>query len=83
VLEIAGGIGLLWQTTRPLAAASVLVFFAGVLPANVHAARTHLDYQKGQPTGPGPSYLWFRVPLQLLFMAWAWYFGLHLPGVHH
>lgn len=82
VLEIAGGVGLLWPTTRPLAAASLLVFFAVVLPANVHAARTRLDYQKGELTGPGTGYLWFRVPLQLLFMAWAWYFGLHLPDLN-
>ncbi|MEZ4712248.1 MAG: hypothetical protein R3A44_33980 [Caldilineaceae bacterium] len=29
----------------------------------------------------GPQYLWFRVPLQLLFIAWTWYFTLR-PNHH-
>jgi uncharacterized membrane protein len=81
VLELAAAIGLLWPAARPAAGGALLAFFAAVLPANIHAARQHLDYQRGTATGPGPQYLWFRVPLQLLFLAWTWYFALHLsPG---
>jgi uncharacterized membrane protein len=79
VLEMGAAAGLLWPAVRPFAAWGLLAFLVAVLPANIHAARTHLDYQRGQPTGPGPRYLWFRVPLQALFMAWTWYFGLYLP----
>ena len=82
VLEIGAAAGLLWPVARPFAAWGLLLFFIIALPANIHAARTHLDYQRSQPTGPGLRYLWFRVPLQGLFMAWTWYFGLHLARFH-
>jgi uncharacterized membrane protein len=62
------------------AATCLLVFFVLILPANIISARKHLDYQRGTLTGPGPGYLWFRVPLQLLFLGWTWYFGLHLAS---
>jgi uncharacterized membrane protein len=78
VLEIAAAAGLLWPSARPLTAGALLVFFVALLPANIHAARHEVDYQRPEATGPGLRYLWFRVPLQLLFMAWTWYFGLHL-----
>src|SRR5688572_1106952 len=78
LLEMAAAVGLLWPALRPPTAWALLAFFALVLPANVHAARTHLDYQHGTATGPGLGYLWFRVSLQLLFMAWTWYFGYYL-----
>jgi uncharacterized membrane protein len=80
LLEVAGGVGLLLPALRPLAATCLLVFFVLILPANIISARKHLDYQRGTLTGPGPGYLWFRVPLQLLFLGWTWYFGLHLAG---
>ncbi len=49
-----------------------------ILPANVRSAQRHLNYQTGNYDGPGPRYLWFRVPLQLFFMAWTGYFGILL-----
>ena len=39
VCEIAGGVGLLARPTRPIAAASLVVFLAAVFPANAYAAR--------------------------------------------
>lgn len=79
-LELAAAVGLLLPAIRPLAAVCLLVFFVLILPGNIIAARRHLNYQTGSLDGPGPRYLWFRVPLQLLFMGWTWYFGLHLPA---
>lgn len=80
LLEVAGGVGLLLPALRPLAAGCLLVFFVLIFPANIISASKHLDYQRGTLTGPGLGYLWFRVPLQLLFLAWTWYFGLHLAA---
>lgn len=79
-LELAAAGGLLLPGLRPLTAGALIVFFILILPANIYAARQHLDYQRGTLDGPGPAYLWFRVPLQLLFIGWAWYFGLHLAA---
>ncbi|MGY2131922.1 DoxX family protein [Hymenobacter sp. HD11105] len=79
VLEIVAAVGLLipalrWHTGRLL-----IAFFVLILPGNIIAARRHLNYQTGTFDGPGPRYLWFRIPLQLLFIAWTWYFALILP----
>ncbi len=78
LLEVVAGVGLMIPALRPATAVCLLVFFVLIFPGNVISARKHLDYQRGTLTGPGPAYLWFRAPLQLLFLAWTWYFGLHL-----
>ena len=36
----------------------------------------NLDLEKATYTGNGLTYLWFRIPLQLFFIAWVWYFAL-------
>jgi uncharacterized membrane protein len=79
VLEIAAAVGLLIPAVRMETAWLLIAFFVLILPANVLAALRHINYQTGTLDGPGPRYLWFRVPLQVLFIAWVWYFGLYLP----
>jgi uncharacterized membrane protein len=78
LLEIAGGIGLLFQRYRRTAAMLLIVFFILVLPANIYAALHHIDYQTATATGKGPAYLWVRIPMQLVFIAWVWFFGLRV-----
>ncbi|MGH2666448.1 DoxX family protein [Flavobacterium sp.] len=73
VLEIFLGIGLLISPARIYAAWILLLFFIIMLPANIYAAIKHIDYQKGTLDGPGPNYLWFRIPLQLFFIAWVYW----------
>jgi len=41
-------------------------FFLALLPANVYSAVAEVGLG-----GHGPAYLWFRVPLQILFIGWA------------
>jgi uncharacterized membrane protein len=43
-----------------------------LLPANIKAAKEHIDYQKGNFEGSGLKYLWFRMPLQILFILWIY-----------
>lgn len=71
-IEIAAALGLLIPAMRGLTAWLLILFFLLVLPANVYAALNKMDYQKGTATGPGPVYLWFRIPLQVLFIAWVY-----------
>jgi uncharacterized membrane protein len=78
VAEIAFGIALLFTASRTYAGYGLLIFFIAILPANIYAALHHIDLEKGTTTGPGPSYLWFRIPLQVLFIAWICYFSLPL-----
>lgn len=76
ILEILFAIGLLMPLYTKLTAWSVLIFLVLVIPGNVRAAMRHVDYQKGTNNGPGLTYLWFRIPLQLFFIAWTWFFAL-------
>ena len=73
VLEILMGIGLLIPEVRIYTAWLLLFFFIFMLPANIYAAIKHIDYQKATLDGPGLKYLWFRIPLQVFFMAWVYY----------
>ena len=78
VLEVIAGLGLLFDQTRSAAALFLIAFFVMILPANIYAAIHHIDLQKGDFNGPGTRYLWFRIPMQLLLIGWAWYFGICL-----
>jgi uncharacterized membrane protein len=77
-IEIAAAIGLCIASMRYLTSVLLIVFFILILPANIYAAIKHVDYEKGTFEGKGLSYLWFRVPLQIFFIAWVWYFGISI-----
>lgn len=76
VIEIAAAIGLLIPQYRSITGALLIVFFVLLLPANIYASAKKVNLEKADHTGNGLSYLWFRVPLQLLFIAWVWYFAI-------
>lgn len=76
VIEAAAAIGLLINSLRETTAILLIVFFVLLLPANIYAALKNVNYQKGTYDGQGLTYLWFRVPLQLFFIAWIVYFSL-------
>jgi uncharacterized membrane protein len=76
LIEIAAAIGLLILSTRHITAFMLIIFFIAILPANINAAIHKVDLQKGTYGGAGINYLWFRVPLQIFFILWVWYFGL-------
>jgi len=73
VIEIAAAVGLLIPAARTLTAWCLILFFVVLTPANIHAAIKHLNMEKAAFDGPGPEYLWFRIPLQLLFIAWVYW----------
>ncbi len=72
VIEIVAAIGLFIPNFRIITAWLLIVFFILMLPANVYATIKHIDYQKGTFDGDGPIYLWFRIPLQILFIVWTY-----------
>ena len=76
IAEIAIGLALLWRESRTTAAIVMIVLLCLMLPANIHAAMRHLNYETGETNGHGPNYLWLRIPLQLFFIAWIGYFSL-------
>lgn len=77
ILEISGAIGLLARAAYKTDAWLLVFFLILVLPANVYAAVHHINLEKADNSGNGIKYLWFRVLLQLFFIAWIWYFALY------
>jgi uncharacterized membrane protein len=68
VCEIVGAVGLLLSEFRVAASYALVAFFLAVLPANIHAARTGVTL-RGKPA----TNLWLRVPMQILFIAIAFW----------
>lgn len=75
ICELAAAPGLLWNKTARLASILLIVFFALVLPANIAGSLKSVNFGGMEY---GPIYLLFRVPLQLFFIWWVWWFGLRL-----
>ena len=76
VIEMAAAAGLLIPRFRKITAWLLIIFFIAILPANIHAAIHHVNLRTASFDGSGLNYLWFRVPLQILFIAWVYYFGI-------
>jgi len=71
VAQIVGGLGLIPVGTRHWAAWGLVVLLVLLFPANVHMAIHHLPLGNHQL----PSWvLWARLPLQAVFIAWAWWY---------
>ncbi|HEY5935398.1 MAG TPA: DoxX family membrane protein [Kofleriaceae bacterium] len=71
VAEIAGGLGLILPATRKLAAWGIIALLVAVFPANINMAVN--DLPLGTTSVPSWA-LWARLPLQLVMIAWAWWF---------
>lgn len=73
ICEFAGALGLLWPKTTRLAAVMLIIFFITILPANIAGSLKAVEFGGMEN---GPWYLLFRVPLQLFFILWVWWFGI-------
>ncbi len=73
LLEVFLGICLLIPRLNIYTGWILIVFFILLLPANIYASLKHVDYQKATFDGNGLNYLWFRIPLQILFIAWTYF----------
>ena len=76
IFEFLAAIGLLIPSTERITGILLIIFFVLVLPANISAAIRRIDYEKGTIGGPGPEYLWFRIPFQLLLIFWVYWFAV-------
>jgi uncharacterized membrane protein len=79
VMEVLMGLALLFPTLRRYAGYALIIFFILILPANIYQSVTYLNMKNGTYDGPGPVYLWFRIPLQLFFIAWVYYAAVRKP----
>jgi uncharacterized membrane protein len=72
---------LLFDATARWTGIALIIFFLLILPANIYAAIKKVDYEKATYEGKGIGYLWFRVPLQIFFIAWVYYFAVTSPSI--
>lgn len=73
IFEVLLAIGLLIPKLSVASGWALIIFLLFMLPANIYAAIHNIDFQKATVDGHGLSYLWFRVPLQILFIAWTYF----------
>lgn len=67
IAEIALGAGLWFPISMTIAAWGLIALLVAVFPANVHMA-VHSENYAWAP----PLFLWLRLPLQALLIAWAY-----------
>jgi uncharacterized membrane protein len=81
IAEIALGLGLLHPRTRRLAAWGLIGLLIAIFPANVYMATSGVVIE-GTPGGGDPSEIvrWGRLPLQVILVAWAWWYTRPTPG---
>ncbi len=75
--EIGLGVGLMIPKLRRLAAWGLIALLVAVFPANINMAVKGITHIEGLPSWmppPSPIGLWIRLPLQALFIYWAWVF---------
>lgn len=73
IIELIAAIGLVLPNTKVLTGKLLILFFILLFPANVYAAIHQINLQTADYTGKGISYLWVRIPIQLLFIAWVYF----------
>lgn len=78
-IEIAAGIGLMISSIRELTAFLLIIFYVLVFVANINSSKKNINIFKADYTGPGMNYLYReRIPMQIILIAWTWYFGIYL-----
>ena len=74
LLEILAAIGLLLPTTVKTTGIMLCIFFLSILPANIYACYKRVNYEKADYSGNGLTYLWFRIPFQVLLITLTYFF---------
>jgi uncharacterized membrane protein len=77
-LEIAFAAGLLIDEISKNVAILIMLYLLAIIPSNIISAIKKVSVERENFTGRGMFYLWLRIPLQVFFMAWVYYFGAFL-----
>jgi uncharacterized membrane protein len=76
VYELIAGLVLIFNLKfKRLVATSLLLYLFCTLPINIHSSLQGI----GIGSEYGPMYLWFRIPLQIFWFWWIWYFVIRKP----
>lgn len=74
LLEIVAAVCICIPPASYYAGWFLIAMFIVFLPANIYAASRHINYETASYDGKSLSYLWFRIPFQLLLIGWVWWF---------
>ncbi len=69
LIEIGLGALLFLPQYRKIAAWGIILLLIAVFPANVYMAQTN-----GATVGASPIIAWGRLPIQAVFILWAWWY---------
>ncbi len=72
VAELAGGLAVLDERSRPFARWWLLGLLLAIFPANIYMAVKPEEIKGLDTEKVKPWMLWARLPLQFLMMAWVW-----------
>ena len=72
--EIVLGVFLLEPRVRVFAAWGIIALLIAVYPANVYVALENVGVPGGEPGTGNAIVNWLRMPFQLVFVAWAWWY---------
>lgn len=75
VLELLAIGGLLINQTSKITAVCLIIFFVCILPANIAGSLKRVDLGG---MANGAKYLFFRIPLQIFFILWTYYFRIQI-----
>lgn len=78
MFEILLAISLLIPRLKYISGWTLIIFLLLMLPANIYASIHNVNYQKGTFDGNGLAYLWFRIPLQFLFIIWTYFSAIRI-----
>ncbi|MEO7975640.1 hypothetical protein [Flavobacterium sp.] len=73
VVEFIAAIGLLLSKHKKLTGWLLIVFLVLITPSNIYASLKHVNLETATFNGEGPLYLWYRIPLQIFFIAWIYF----------
>jgi uncharacterized membrane protein len=73
VFELALAAGVVVASLARPAGIAIVAFLVLVTPINIWSAINKVPFG-GHATGP--KYLWVRIPLQMLLIAWTWWFAV-------
>jgi uncharacterized membrane protein len=68
VVELLAAAGLVIDRTAKVTSIMLIIFLVCILPANIIGSLERVE----------PIYLFFRLPLQLFFVWWTYFFGIRL-----
>lgn len=79
IIEFLAAIGLFIKKTVKVTSYLLILFYLLILPANIIGSIKQVDLGG---MDAGAPYLFFRIPLQIIFMIWIYYFGIMKMNNH-